>query len=217
MAIKFYYLSGSPFGWKVWLALERKRIDYEMVLLSADGGDLKQPGFLAINPRGKVPAISDDGYNLYESSAICEYLDERYADSGAGLWPGNLCDRATGRRMESEVGAYIYPPLRRLVEELLFRREGIPDEAAISSAREALASELNLFAQAAVGDFLLGHEPSLADFALYPMTALLDRLDLRHPQRAFSGLMPEPLKSWSGRVEALSYFQKTVPPHWRAG
>jgi len=52
MAIRFYYLSASPFGWKVWLALERKRIDYEMVLLSADAGDLKPPGFLAINPRG---------------------------------------------------------------------------------------------------------------------------------------------------------------------
>jgi glutathione S-transferase len=188
-----------------------------MILLSADAGDLKKPGFLAINPRGKVPAISDDGYNLYESSAICEYLEERFADSGAGLWPSDLRDRATGRRMESEVGAYIYPPLRSLVEELLFRREGIPGEAVISSARGALAGELHLFAQAAVGDFLLGYEPSLADFALYPMTALLGRLDLRHPQREFSGLMPKPLKSWIGRVEALPYFQKTVPPHWRAG
>jgi glutathione S-transferase len=216
MSVKFYYLSGSPFGWRVWLALEHKRIDYEMVLLGADAGDLKQPGFLAVNPRGKVPAITDDGYSLYESTAICEYLEERFADSGSRLWPCDLRDRANGRRIVAEVDSYVYPPLRRLVEELLFRREGIPDEAAISTAHEAVAANLNGFARSAVGDFLLGQEPSLADFALYPMTALLGRLDLRHPQRDFSGLMPENLKAWAKRVEALPYFQKTLPPHWRS-
>jgi glutathione S-transferase len=215
MTLRFYYLSGSPFAWRVWLALEHKRIGYEMVLLSADAGDLKQAGYLAINPRGKVPAIMDEGYSLYESSAICEYMEERFADSGPLLWPRDLRDRTNGRRIVAEVDAYVYPPLRRLMEELLFRGNGEPDEAIISSSCEVLADNFRLIARSLTGGFFLGQQPSLADFTLYPMIAVLGRLDLHRPQRDFRGLMPESLKLWAERIEALPYFQKTIPPHWR--
>lgn len=215
MALRFYYLSGSPFSWKVWLALEHKAVDYEMVLLSADAGDLKQAGYLAINPRGKAPAIVDDGFALYESSAIGEYLEDRFADGGPPLWPRDGVSRAIGRRMAAEVDAYVYPPLRRLVEELLLRREGEPDEGVIATSREAVAANLRLIAQSARGDFMLGDEPSLADFTLYPMIAMWGRLDLRYPEREFAALIPETLKPWAQRIEALPYFQKTWPPHWR--
>lgn len=215
MALQFYYLSGSPFAWKIWLALEHRRIDYEMVLVSFDAGDLKQHGYLAINPRGKAPAIVHDGFALYESSVIGEYLEDRFADSGPHLWPQDVLGRAIGRRIAAEADAYVYPPLRRLLEELLFRRKGEPDESVIATSREAVSENLALIAQSARGDFMLGREPSLADFALYPMIALLGRLDLRHPQREFTGLISEALKPWARRIEALPYFHKTLPPHWR--
>ena len=215
MALRFYYLSGSPFSWKIWLALERKAIDYEMTVLSVDAGDLKRADYLAINPRGKAPAIVDDGFALYESAAIGEYLEDRFADQGPCLWPQDVVSRAIGRRIAAEVDSYVYPPLRRIVEELLLRRRGEPDEDAISCARDALATELLRAAQSVMGDYMLGVEPSLADFALYPMTAMLGRLDQRHPQRDFGALVPEALKSWGERIETLPYFQKTFPPHWR--
>jgi glutathione S-transferase len=74
MALTFYYGSGSPFAWKVWLALEHKGIPYEFRLLSFDRGDTKTPEFQAVNPRAKVPAIVDDGFALRESAVIVEYL-----------------------------------------------------------------------------------------------------------------------------------------------
>ena len=57
MALTFYYGSGSPYAWKVWLALEHKGIPYEFKLLSFDAGDTKKPEFLQVNPRAQVPAI----------------------------------------------------------------------------------------------------------------------------------------------------------------
>jgi glutathione S-transferase len=92
--IAFYYGSGSPYAWRVWLALEQKRIPYELKLQSFSSGDLKTPEYLAINPRGRVPAIRDDGFALFESVAIMEYLDEAY-DSGVPLYPGDAKRRAT--------------------------------------------------------------------------------------------------------------------------
>ena len=102
MALEFYYLSGSPFSWKVWLALEHKQIPYDLRVLSADAGDLKQPAFLAISPHGKVPAIADGGFTLYESSAIVEYLEDAYAGHGHPLWPRDVRARAAARRIAAE-------------------------------------------------------------------------------------------------------------------
>src|SRR5262245_45691355 len=51
MALTFYYASGSPYAWRVWLALEHKRIGYELKTLSFSAGDLRKPEFSAINPR----------------------------------------------------------------------------------------------------------------------------------------------------------------------
>ena len=66
MALTFYFGSGSPFAWKVWLALEHKGIAYTPKRLSFDADETRKPEFLAINPRGRVPTIVDDGFALYE-------------------------------------------------------------------------------------------------------------------------------------------------------
>lgn len=64
MALTFYYGSGSPYAWRVWLALEHKAIAYDLKTISFSAGDLKKPEFLKINPRHKVPAITDDNLAL---------------------------------------------------------------------------------------------------------------------------------------------------------
>lgn len=95
MPLTFYCGSGSPYTWRVWLALEHKRIPYELKQMSFSEGDQKKPGYLAINPRGRVPAIVDDGFALYESAAILEYLDEKYPGEPR-LFPGDAGQRARG-------------------------------------------------------------------------------------------------------------------------
>ena len=55
----FYYGSGSPYAWRVWLALEHKNLQYQRINLSFQDGDLKKDSFLSMNPRGKVPVLVD--------------------------------------------------------------------------------------------------------------------------------------------------------------
>ena len=93
MALDFYHGQGSPFSWRVWLALEHKKVPYNLKLLSFQNNDTQKPEFVAINPRHQVPTIVDDGYALWESMAILEYLDERFA-SGEKLYPGDARNRA---------------------------------------------------------------------------------------------------------------------------
>ena len=73
-----YWISGSPFAWRVLLTAEVKGIPYEGKLLEASKGELKTPEFLAINPLGRVPAIRDGNFTLHESLAIMVYLDRKH-------------------------------------------------------------------------------------------------------------------------------------------
>ena len=216
MSLTFYYLSGSPFSWKVWLALEHLQIPYEQKILSVDAGDLKSPEFLRVNPRGKVPAIVDRGLTLWESAAIVEYLADVSAQSGRHLWPTDINQRATARRIAAEADGYVYPAVRKLVVELLMRRDGQPDLTAIAESKAALAKEFDRLERQLTQTFLAGDEPSAADFALYPLTAILLRVDAKAPAYELASVLSDNIRAWRGRVEQLPYFGKTIPPHWRA-
>ena len=60
------------------LSLDEKNLDYEYVKVDLFKGDHKRPEYLAINPRGQVPALVDGDVCVYESVAIVHYLEHRY-------------------------------------------------------------------------------------------------------------------------------------------
>ena len=214
MALTFYYASGSPFAWRVWLALEYKQLAYEHRLMSFSAGDLKKPEFLAVNPRHKVPAIVDDGFALYESQAIVEYLEERYP-APPSLFPGNLRNRAVVRRIVQEADQYLIVALDPIMDQVFFTSPDKWDTAAIAEGRSKLVEELRRWEDIAAGDFLAGKEPSAADFAAYPHVALGLRLDKKKPDLDVRSLIGPRLQAWMARIEALPFFRKTWPPHWK--
>jgi len=58
--------------------LEELQVPYEFQLLDMQAGEHLQPNFLAINPFGKVPAITEGDFQLWESGAILLYLADKY-------------------------------------------------------------------------------------------------------------------------------------------
>src|SRR5215470_14206404 len=129
MTLTFYCGSGSPYAWKVWLALEHKQIPYDFKLLSFDRGDLRTPEFRAINPRGQVPAIVDNGFALWESTAIVEYLEERYPQQP--LLPRDAAERATVRRLMLEADNHLYAAQSDLTNATLYRAAGAAEDSAV--------------------------------------------------------------------------------------
>jgi len=216
MAIVFYYGSGSPFAWRVWLALEHKKLPYELRVMSFDKDDLKQPAFQALTPRGRVPLIQDGDYVLYESGAIIEYLQDAYPSSGAGLFPADPKPRGIARRLIREADEYVTDSLDELLEQVLFVPQDKRNDAAITAAKDKFLAELPHWrAAAAAGkDFLVG-AVGAADFTVYPFFALALRMQKRHPSLGLDAAFGPQLTAWMRRVEALPYFEKTIPPHWR--
>jgi glutathione S-transferase len=215
MALTFYAASGSPYAWKVWLALEHKKLAYELKLLSLSAGDLRKPEYASINPRMKVPAIVvDGGFSLYESSAIVEYLEERHPDRPS-LLPGDLQRRAVARRIAAESDHYLFAAANRLFRHTLYRREGEGDPKEIAVAKSELGLELERVERAMTEGWLVD-APSVADFAVYPMLASVRRLGERLPQHSMIAAVGPLTRAWMERVEALPYYATCYPPHWRS-
>jgi glutathione S-transferase len=65
--------------------LEEIQVPYEFVKLDMQAGEHLKPEYLAINPVGKVPAIVDGDFQLWESGAILLYLAEKYGKNPLSL------------------------------------------------------------------------------------------------------------------------------------
>ncbi|HEX4326473.1 MAG TPA: glutathione S-transferase family protein [Burkholderiales bacterium] len=210
--ITFYYGSGSPYAWRVWLALEHKNLKYDFRLMSFSAGDLKTPAFLKLNPRGRIPLIVDGDFVLSESGAIVEYLEEQYPAT-APLFPGPTRQRALVRRWIADIDDSVDAAMGSM-GKAVFDKDA--SAQALGQAREGLLKELEYVAARMEGDYLAGAQLTAADFALYPTVAMLARYDLRKPELEMAAACPSALAAWARRIEGLPYFARTLPPHWKA-
>jgi glutathione S-transferase len=220
VAIIFHCGSGSPYAWRVWLALEHKGLAYELRMLSFDRGDLKQPSFLALTPRGKLPLIQDGDYVLYESAAIVEYLEDAYPRTGAALFADAPRSRGVARRLIREADEYLEESMEDLLREVMFTPQAKWSDEAIGAARAKLVAELphwQRLAAAANGSaqgFLAGAAGAV-DFTVYPFLALTLRAQRRRASLELDAALGPEITAWMRRVEALPYFDRAYPPHWR--
>jgi len=140
--------------------LEELGVPYEFVLLDMQAEEHRQPEFLAINPMGKVPAIVDGDFQLWESGAILFYLAQKY---------GNI---SSSPEAQAKINQWILFANATL-------GTGIFVEASREKETPRLMKPLNqIFEQQS---FLLGDELSVADIAVGSILAFIPmmlKLDL---------------------------------------
>lgn len=78
MALVLHYHPYSRAAGSLW-ALEEAGQPYELKVVDILKGAQKDPGYVAVNPMGKLPTLVDDGVVVTEAAAICLYLADRYA------------------------------------------------------------------------------------------------------------------------------------------
>ncbi|MGH6960657.1 MAG: hypothetical protein ACREE7_09255, partial [Dongiaceae bacterium] len=88
------------------------------------------------------------------------------------------------------------------------------DPARIVAGQNKLLEELARWDALVTGEYLAG-PLSLADFTAYPYVRLVRRIDDRQPKNGLGDRMPARLRAWMQRIEALPYYAKTIPPHWK--
>ena len=76
MAITLY-TAPTPNGWKVSIALEEMGLPYEVRVIDFATNEQKADWYVKLNPNGRIPTLTDDGFALFESGAILIYLAEK--------------------------------------------------------------------------------------------------------------------------------------------
>ncbi len=123
--MKLYDSRGAPSPRRVRVFLAEKGISVERVTIDLRADEQLQDAFLAINPRGAVPALKlDDGEVICESAAICRYFEALHpASSLFGTTPVDIARiESWTRRIESDGYAAAVYVLRNTVDA--FRDRG---------------------------------------------------------------------------------------------
>ena len=220
MAMKLYILSGSPYAWRVQLALAAKGLTYEKIVLDRSAGDLETEEFKALNPYGKVPVLIDGDVTLYESLAILDYLERKYPE--VPLVSADPAEAATSMRRIIERDSYDIEPMRKALFPLFsgtYAENKKEADEGFELMRESLVRYNDLIGEK---DYMEGGSPTIFDIALYPTMALSQRV-IKSPagdaiDRAglvISAEYPR-LAAWMARIEAHPGFENTYPPHWKA-
>jgi glutathione S-transferase/GST-like protein len=71
------YTAATPNGWKVSIALEEMSLPYEVRVIDFATNEQKADWYVKLNPNGRIPTLTDDGFALFESGAILIYLAEK--------------------------------------------------------------------------------------------------------------------------------------------
>jgi glutathione S-transferase len=219
MSLTLYWASGSPYSWRVLLALLIKKIPYESRLLEFSKGDLRTPQYLALNPRGRVPALTDGTFAVYESIAILSYLEKKQPEPA--LFGTSPEQHGTIIRMIVEYEKYLDDPVESFILPL-YRGQATEAAAQIRASAQVIARELRSFESAAsASPWLAGDAISAADLVLFPGIKSLERASEKPAARDFdlpfhpiSAQYPA-LAAWTKRIEALPGYEQTYPPHWR--
>lgn len=153
---------------RVRMTLAAKGVTYDHILVDLDN---PPEDLIDLNPYNSVPTLVDRDLVLYDTSVICEYLDERYPHPP--LMPVDPMSRARLRlamvRVEND--------WLTLVEQIEAGGKGA------DAARKALRDDLIRNASAfKASKFFLSPEISLADCALAPLIWRLDSLGVQLPR-----------------------------------
>jgi len=191
--ITLYGSATSPNVLKVRNMMQAAGIAYTEHRVKREEGENRTPEFLAISASGTLPAIVDDetGARVFESSAILLYL----GDYSGKFYPSDPATRADVLKWLIFEAANISPAIESVYK--LYYCDGDWVASALEFMKAKLASSIAVVdGHLQEGEFLAG-ECSIADFALFPVTKLLEDF-LEKPLSEFPGL-----SRWGERMQAL--------------
>lgn len=176
----------------------------EYVYLDLGRGEQRAPGYLALNPNGKVPTLVDGARVLWEADAIMCHLAAR-CDSD--LWPQDARQIDVLRWLSWDLQHFSRHAGTLYFEYIVKPRFGLGDidPAAVEQAtgawrRFAAVLESHLHDR----HWLVGHSPTVADFAV--AAALPDAAAAHIPVEAFPAI-----RRWHERLEEIDAWREPFP------
>jgi glutathione S-transferase len=175
--IKLYHSPLSSNSRKVRVVLLEKGLEFERILVDLSKKEQKNPEYLKIHPFGQVPALDDEGFIVYDSTIINEYLEDEYPYPP--LLPKDSEGRARARLMEDFRDTHFNPAFMEIFREVRSKPEGQRDQNVIDNAKSAIARCFDRLEKELEGKEYLAGSFSLADIAYIPNIDALERFDIQ--------------------------------------
>jgi glutathione S-transferase len=203
--MKLYCFPPSPNSWKVLATAHQIGMPLELVIVDLTKREQRKPEYLELNPTGRTPTLVDDGFALWESSAIMRYLADKRETP---LFPKDARTRADIARWDSWHGQHwsrgVVP---FLFENLVKKVMGIgePDEKALAQAATIFQQEAAVLDKhLARHEWLTGDAMTLADFIVVAPLAYAE--EAKVPLEDYRAI-----KRWRTRLMALPAWRETTP------
>ncbi len=158
--ITIYGPARSSAGRCVW-ALEEAGVPYELKNIDMRTKEHKSEAFLKINPNGKVPAMTDGNFKLFESMAINNYIAEKYKPELMGT---TAEERALTHQWSFWTTSELQDPIIQVFIQKVFMPDEKRSQAVIDENMEKLPELFKVLDNALEGKtYLNGKAFSLAD------------------------------------------------------
>jgi glutathione S-transferase len=184
-----------PYVQRVAIALTERGVAFEQVYIDLAA---KPDWFVALSPLGKVPLLQVDGVVLFESSVICEYLEDTLPQP---LHPADPLARARHRGW-MELGSSVLADIWSL--------EIAQDAAGVERATAALRHKLErVEAELGAGPYFAGAQLSLVDAVFAPAFRYFELFDSLVDLGVFDGL-PR-VRAWRAALAERPSVRDAVP------
>jgi len=182
--VRLYSMRFCPYVERVAIALQLKKIPFEVVNLSLQE---KPEWYLAKNPLGKVPSIEHKGKILYESLVIVDYLDETF-NTGKRIVPTDPYEKATQRMLVERLSGVLG------LHQWLRNRE---DEA----ARKKVFDGIELYESLLQQPFFAGEQARYADYMIWPWVERLSSAEIL--SNKLFAVTPEKYPKFAAYIERM--------------
>ncbi len=196
--IKLYTFPPSTNSRKVRIALLEKGLEFERVNVDLSKREQKSPEYLKIHPFGQIPALDDEGFIIYDSTVINEYLEDEYPYPS--LMPSDSEGRARARLLEDLRDTHFNPYFVHIIYEMR-KPEGERDSQRIENAKAEIIKCFDRIEAELEGKEYLAGPFSLADVAFMSNLELLDRFGIPVAPDKYKNTV-----AWIARLKARPSF-----------
>lgn len=199
--LKIHHHPFSTYSRRVRIALLEKKIPHELVEVDMVARKHKAPEYLALNPYGRVPTLEEDGFVLYESTAILEYLELTRPD------PPLVPPDPRGRALVAMHVKLCDIQLARQTGTIIFPKRFLPkerwDEKAMEQAKTEIERHLAILeGQLGKKEYLVGDRYSLVEVCYTPFVQFFPLMEITPPPA---------VAAWTERMLARDSAQQTKP------
>lgn len=202
MSLKLVIGNKNYSSWSLrgWLALAQAGLEFEEIRIPLSRPESKEQ-ILRYSPSGKVPCLIDDGLTIFDSLAICEYVNDRYA--AGRLWPREPGARARARAVAAEMHSGFAALRTHMSMDI---RARYPERGAAAQQRDDVAADIARIKEVwteclAAGGPLLFGEFSIADAFYAPVVTRF---------ATYGVALPGLLAAYSDRVIARPAMQRWI-------